>query len=675
MGVDRRERAALLHPITLVALAVLLVNDHILKAAWPGWWTGKLSDVAALIVGPVAIGALWQAVVRRRALASRAWPMPSAEAVIALGFGAMFVAVKLDPTANEVYARVVGVLGWPFGAAGDLLAGRAVHALGRAPTVVDPGDLIALSAVLVGWWLAAGARSLAPAVAHMRTSTETSVARSAARIAALALALFALAATSASYPSTVTDVVDDVVTVEPGAPPIHRLGTFEIPAIGSGSATEPPTSIRIEARPRWPFNEPPLRFALSVDGVASGPRVAIDPGRCRTGCTIDVDVAIDWPAAAGQDPSSAAWELAATVEQTGGLAYLFYPGVSLAPGGGAASPGWSDAAQLLVFAAILPLAALVIGAAWRSRGRAAAIDDGRQIGIRSGQDIVTVAAGVGLIGLLVFAAVRFPPNRIDPPLQGSGTVVIVLAAIMAAAIAWGLVRWLRGSGTVLAVSLATTAIIGLPVVAMLVASATPTFAERGVQLGIASAALLTAASFFALTRLDPDARGVTLGRIGVLVSQVALLAALLIATGGGGGFAGPAFLALTLHAAALWSWWDGSGRFLGATSFLILAGTGVALLVNGPGLFFTQSWTAADRLLQYGVAVGAIVGLLAAFGSIGRDPLDRRVRDLEDRRAAQVAEKVARAERQMAASSDVSPAPAEPPFEEPAAPVEGPDAR
>ena len=45
-----RAEAALTHPATLLALAALLVNDHLLKSIWPGaWTTGKLSDLAWLI--------------------------------------------------------------------------------------------------------------------------------------------------------------------------------------------------------------------------------------------------------------------------------------------------------------------------------------------------------------------------------------------------------------------------------------------------------------------------------------------------------------------------------------------------------------------------------------------------------------------------------------------------
>jgi hypothetical protein len=41
---------ALLHPVTLLAIAALLLNDHIFKHTWPGtWWTGKLSDIAWMV--------------------------------------------------------------------------------------------------------------------------------------------------------------------------------------------------------------------------------------------------------------------------------------------------------------------------------------------------------------------------------------------------------------------------------------------------------------------------------------------------------------------------------------------------------------------------------------------------------------------------------------------------
>jgi hypothetical protein len=39
-------------PATGLCLVVLALNDHVLKHAWPGLVTGKLSDVTGLVVAP-----------------------------------------------------------------------------------------------------------------------------------------------------------------------------------------------------------------------------------------------------------------------------------------------------------------------------------------------------------------------------------------------------------------------------------------------------------------------------------------------------------------------------------------------------------------------------------------------------------------------------------------------
>ena len=55
-----RPQQALLHPAWLGALAVLVLNDHVLKGAdlLPGLVTGKLSDLAGLVVAPVLLAVL-----------------------------------------------------------------------------------------------------------------------------------------------------------------------------------------------------------------------------------------------------------------------------------------------------------------------------------------------------------------------------------------------------------------------------------------------------------------------------------------------------------------------------------------------------------------------------------------------------------------------------------------
>ena len=46
------------HPLALAAVALLLLNDHVLKATFHNALTGKLSDVAWMVVCPVLLAAL-----------------------------------------------------------------------------------------------------------------------------------------------------------------------------------------------------------------------------------------------------------------------------------------------------------------------------------------------------------------------------------------------------------------------------------------------------------------------------------------------------------------------------------------------------------------------------------------------------------------------------------------
>lgn len=53
-----RRAAWLGHPAFFACVAVLLLNDRVLKAEVPGWWTGKLSDVAGVAMIGVVVSVL-----------------------------------------------------------------------------------------------------------------------------------------------------------------------------------------------------------------------------------------------------------------------------------------------------------------------------------------------------------------------------------------------------------------------------------------------------------------------------------------------------------------------------------------------------------------------------------------------------------------------------------------
>jgi hypothetical protein len=102
-------------PLPLAAVAVLALNDHVLKRLWPSALTGKLSDVAGLFFFPVLLAALI------RIAAPRA-PVKGVAIGSSLATAFVFAAIKTLPFANARADRILG------------------------PTVLDPSDLLALPA-------------------------------------------------------------------------------------------------------------------------------------------------------------------------------------------------------------------------------------------------------------------------------------------------------------------------------------------------------------------------------------------------------------------------------------------------------------------------------------------------------------------------------------------------
>ena len=129
----------LLHPLALAAVALLIVNDHFLKQAYPGFVTGKLSDFAGLVFFPLLLVAAYEvgasAAARRSVIAGRRALLLAAGAT-----AVVFVAIKLVPAVNESAARLLG-------AAQALVTLQATSR--PAPFAMDATDLIALPSVLI----------------------------------------------------------------------------------------------------------------------------------------------------------------------------------------------------------------------------------------------------------------------------------------------------------------------------------------------------------------------------------------------------------------------------------------------------------------------------------------------------------------------------------------------
>jgi hypothetical protein len=122
----------LAHPLAVGALALLLVNDHVLRRNWPGWWTGKLGDVAWLIFAPLVVAAALAAVLPRR-LRNRTGLCG------ALAFGMVGAIYALGNTIPTVSRGIIITL--------SAVMGRP------AALVMDPTDLLMLPALALGWWV------------------------------------------------------------------------------------------------------------------------------------------------------------------------------------------------------------------------------------------------------------------------------------------------------------------------------------------------------------------------------------------------------------------------------------------------------------------------------------------------------------------------------------------
>ena len=113
-------RRALLHPAFLVAVFVLVVNDHVLKhGVLAGVITGKVSDFAGLFFAPVVVAAVFGVKSRRGLVLS------------GLVVGGVFAAINTSAVVAAGFDGVASLV-YPF------------H------TTVDPTDLVALVAILMG---------------------------------------------------------------------------------------------------------------------------------------------------------------------------------------------------------------------------------------------------------------------------------------------------------------------------------------------------------------------------------------------------------------------------------------------------------------------------------------------------------------------------------------------
>lgn len=132
-------RAPVVHPVAIAAIGLLVLNDHVLKHAFPGFVTGKLSDVAGMVFFPLLLVSLARASDRRALLAA------------CVATAVVFTLVKTLPLANDLYRVTWGAMQWPLRAARAWLAERPTPGIARVVLLRDPSDVVAVPFVLVAW--------------------------------------------------------------------------------------------------------------------------------------------------------------------------------------------------------------------------------------------------------------------------------------------------------------------------------------------------------------------------------------------------------------------------------------------------------------------------------------------------------------------------------------------
>ncbi len=219
--------SALRHPLWWAALLVLVVNDHLLKGAGvlPGWLTGKLSDVAGLIVAPVLFAALLGAGRRARLVAMAA-------------VAGVFTAIKLSTAAAWAACQLMAAVGVPW------------------KIWCDPTDLLALPVLGLAWLI--GARRPPRAPTNARPWLER---------AGVALGAWACMATSESYTELRTAVFLENRTYFDQRVEIYRAPLLDCTTLGDPRAALDASQFTFEA---CHLIEPYQKTPLDRDGWSPG---------------------------------------------------------------------------------------------------------------------------------------------------------------------------------------------------------------------------------------------------------------------------------------------------------------------------------------------------------------------------------------------------------------------
>lgn len=147
MSERARAAGAFTHPVVWLAIALLVLNDHVLKQAYPSTFTGKLSDFAGLAFFPLLLdGAIELGLA---ALGRYEGPSLRRLVVCIAVTGVSFALMKTTALGATVYAYGLGAARWPFAVLYAAIVGDPPAPFRLAHLVRDPTDLVALLALAI----------------------------------------------------------------------------------------------------------------------------------------------------------------------------------------------------------------------------------------------------------------------------------------------------------------------------------------------------------------------------------------------------------------------------------------------------------------------------------------------------------------------------------------------
>ena len=146
-GPESRPGDCLRHPIVMAMLCLWLLNDHLLKDLYGNMWTGKLSDVAGLVVFPLIPVALYEffCVWKNR---SPTHTTPILHMSL-LATGLLLIGINLSQTCSDLCCQVLATLQWPIRGLVGLVTGEGWPPLVPVSATPDPTDLLTLPALFI----------------------------------------------------------------------------------------------------------------------------------------------------------------------------------------------------------------------------------------------------------------------------------------------------------------------------------------------------------------------------------------------------------------------------------------------------------------------------------------------------------------------------------------------